>query len=693
MKTLIALLVLCPSLVFGQFFRPGVTLQQVTNVVNSLVGAGGGTNRVQLINASGGNPRTDYAGVTPAQANTIGLGSFGTGAGPALFFAPDTTLGNWLHSPHFLPGIAAIGSETLMDTNFGGELNIYINGSPSGWTSPNDSGIHLINMSTNKSQSGGGYFINMISSSNGQPPSIVSPGAIAWVWTPTNRIPQMVPGWSYMVGSVNVNSGAITNNMRGFAVSSPEIGLDSGNYSMWMADFINKAFRVPKFTSGKYQPQDGGWVDSFLVDPTLGRVGVGVASANGIPAVDSKFQVVNGASGGLRIGFLETPQNYMDGDATDFRNAATSTTMLKLEFGGAAKFGLPITSSNLVGTTGTPLFHVGTNDINGATVGTNGNVGIGTATPGVALDAPGTSAFGTLRPTNTQAMGWATFAGPTTNYNHGRFIPQIGGTLPALTETDTNGNAVRWIHTNTSAGVVERLGTNAAGGFSISNNTPTTNTSFIAGNNAPSMTFGPGGNVGVGTSTPTAPIHISGATLGTTANPLSALRIENLNGTTGGWVFSAGQPGVVNAGFSIYDGTALLSRFYINNSGLIGIGTTTPRAALEVTGGIIVSNTGSGLKLGPGNATLTNTLYASSTLDFPSTAAGGVSDLPITVSGASDGDIVTLGVPSAQLTGLTGDYFGWSSNGVVYVRFANNNLVTAQDPASGTFKVRVDKFQ
>jgi hypothetical protein len=129
-------------------------------------------------------------------------------------------------------------------------------------------------------------------------------------------------------------------------------------------------------------------------------------------------------------------------------------------------------------------------------------------------------------------------------------------------------------------------------------------------------------------------------------------------------------------------------------TGYYGIGTAAPRDALEVAGGIIVSNTGSGLKIGPGNATLTNTLYATATLNFPSTAAGTVNDLPITVAGAADGDIVSIGVPSDSIGPLAGGTFqGWASNGVCYIRFANNALVTAMDPASGTFAIKVDKFK
>ena len=56
--------------------------------------------------------------------------------------------------------------------------------------------------------------------------------------------------------------------------------------------------------------------------------------------------------------------------------------------------------------------------------------------------------------------------------------------------------------------------------------------------------------------------------------------------------------------------------------------------------------------------------------------------------------LLTIGVllALAQIP-VTGSLRGWSSNGVCYIRFANNNLVTAQDPANGTFKIRADKFQ
>lgn len=84
-------------------------------------------------------------------------------------------------------------------------------------------------------------------------------------------------------------------------------------------------------------------------------------------------------------------------------------------------------------------------------------------------------------------------------------------------------------------------------------------------------------------------------------------------------------------------------------------------------------------------------LRGTSTLDFANTAAGTATDLTVAVTGAIDGDPVTVGIPHGSTVG-NGHFVGWvSSSGVVTVRFLNNNLLTALNPASGSFKVLVHK--
>jgi len=90
--------------------------------------------------------------------------------------------------------------------------------------------------------------------------------------------------------------------------------------------------------------------------------------------------------------------------------------------------------------------------------------------------------------------------------------------------------------------------------------------------------------------------------------------------------------------------------------------------------------------------TLAKTLTATATLDFASTLAGAATDLTITVTGAASGDVVAIGVPNGS-TLTDGNFTGWvSAANTVTVRFANNSLTLALDPASGTFRASVLKY-
>jgi hypothetical protein len=84
-------------------------------------------------------------------------------------------------------------------------------------------------------------------------------------------------------------------------------------------------------------------------------------------------------------------------------------------------------------------------------------------------------------------------------------------------------------------------------------------------------------------------------------------------------------------------------------------------------------------------------LYNSATLDFANTAAGTATDLTVSVTGATDGDAVLVGIPNGS-TVANGHFVGWvSSSGTVTVRFLNNNLLAALNPPSGVFEVIVFK--
>jgi hypothetical protein len=156
------------------------------------------------------------------------------------------------------------------------------------------------------------------------------------------------------------------------------------------------------------------------------------------------------------------------------------------------------------------------------------------------------------------------------------------------------------------------------------------------------------------------------------------------------------------------------SRFYKNgfiNNLSIGISST---ARLHIASGTATANTaplkftsgtnlttaeagamefnGTNLFFSPSTTrhTVNHGLTGSATLDFGSTNAQLSTDLTITVTGAADGDVVSLGVPNAAVNANT-SYSVWvSAANTVTVRFNNYSSGTV-NPASGTFKVFVTK--
>lgn len=177
---------------------------------------------------------------------------------------------------------------------------------------------------------------------------------------------------------------------------------------------------------------------------------------------------------------------------------------------------------------------------------------------------------------------------------------------------------------------------------------------------------------------------------------------------------SASADGQLSIANYIY-GTNLTAEGTTVASGFIGFGVKGPTARLQIQAGLATASTaplkftsgtnlttpeagaieynGSDLQFTPTSTryVLDKVLRGSSTLNFGSTAAGTSTDLTITISGVADGDPVYLGVPNAS-TLANGVFTAWASAAnTVTVRFTNTNLVTALDPASGTFKVIISK--
>jgi hypothetical protein len=222
---------------------------------------------------------------------------------------------------------------------------------------------------------------------------------------------------------------------------------------------------------------------------------------------------------------------------------------------------------------------------------------------------------------------------------------------------------------------------------------------------------------------------LNGGTATTAIGTFNGVYIENLtNATTKRAI--------------LYDGSGGNQPFAVTDAGKVGIGRNDPTQALEIrNGNLLLSNNNntsdefriaepstsgtnytafkavaqaanityslpaalpnaatSGSDLGAGhlesdnNGTLTwrQTIVASISVDIPNTANGANSNVNVAVTGAADGDVVSLGVPNANVVANSW-YTAWvSAADQVTIRFFNNSG-GAVNPAAATFKIQVTK--
>jgi hypothetical protein len=197
-------------------------------------------------------------------------------------------------------------------------------------------------------------------------------------------------------------------------------------------------------------------------------------------------------------------------------------------------------------------------------------------------------------------------------------------------------------------------------------------------------------NVGINSTTTSAKLHVKGS--GVSSSTWTAQFHNSSNNNN---ALMVRDDGIVSMGTASPNSSARLDITSTTQGVLLPRMTTTDRGNIaSPADGLTIYNTTTktqdvynNTRWLTGNAGLTG----SATLDFGSTAAQTSSDLTITVTGAADGDVVSLGVPNASVNANT-NYTAWvSAANTVTVRF-NNYSSAAVDPASGTFKVFVTKF-
>lgn len=190
-----------------------------------------------------------------------------------------------------------------------------------------------------------------------------------------------------------------------------------------------------------------------------------------------------------------------------------------------------------------------------------------------------------------------------------------------------------------------------------------------------SVLYDNGSNIGIGTITPEARLHITSSSSST-----KGLILGSAAGATANILETQNSSGSVMLSV---DPNGDLSRIH-------GVSYTWPTTKPDTAT--------SGTHLGSGVLEVSSTgamswrqmAVATATLNFPSTPTRTSSDLTITVQGAASGDAVALGVPNVSTLANT-CYTAWVSGAnTVTVRF--NNFDNAdKDPASGIFKVMVMK--
>ena len=172
-------------------------------------------------------------------------------------------------------------------------------------------------------------------------------------------------------------------------------------------------------------------------------------------------------------------------------------------------------------------------------IDSSGEVGIGTTSPGTKLDVNDGSANCTIR--GRTGNGFSSFL---------HLLPNGSGSGISLAA-----------NSDSSAQLFNQLNSHLAFGT----------------NNTERMRIDIAGNVGVNTSNPQAELHLNDAT------GLSRIRLSGGANSADNFEFGQGTTSVTNGGFEIRDVDESATRFVINSSGNVGIGTTSPARPLSVS--------------------------------------------------------------------------------------------------------------
>lgn len=270
-------------------------------------------------------------------------------------------------------------------------------------------------------------------------------------------------------------------------------------------------------------------------------------------------------------------------------------------------------------------------------IDSNGNAGIGTATPSVRLHVEGDMyANGTLTAKDLVIFGDTTVLN-TVSSNTEQMIITNAGTGPALKVIQSGINTIAEFYDSDVSGTL------------------------------PSMMIANGGNVGIGTATPLKTLHVQGD-----VNFTGALYQNNTLYVSSQWTSGTGN-----------------DLYY--NLGNIGIGTSSPLSKLHVNGTVSASNfSGEGASLSNLNAsfissgTLINARLPSAISQTTLTASSSVSTPVVTTSGTAI-DVSGKSLSNILNVTLTGSLLQGSTEIVATNGIINSNALPVSGVSANTY--------
>jgi hypothetical protein len=168
------------------------------------------------------------------------------------------------------------------------------------------------------------------------------------------------------------------------------------------------------------------------------------------------------------------------------------------------------------------------------------------------------------------------------------FVDINGGTIDGTTIGGSSAAAGTFTTLTASSIATFAAGTAAAPSITTTGDTntglffPAADTIAFTEGGTESFRVNSSGQVGIGTASPAIRLQVSDVDQAT-----ARIGINNANGQN--YQFVAGNPGASNTGFAIFDATASATRLYLDSSGNVGIGTSSPTEKLHVAGALRVT--------------------------------------------------------------------------------------------------------